>query len=387
MASQFDLQNFLPRHIRKMLHAKHQIIPSKHNGAFNVLTLDRNESAWGTVGTDADYSRYPDSQASILRDELSEYLKVAPQKIVLGNGSDELLDLLMRVFTVNGKDHILAFSPFEPRLKHFAALNGVQVEEMELNSSFQVSVFQVRKHTGDNTKILYMANPNPISGVCLRGLDMIDIIDDFKGIVIVDESNIGYTPENSLLEYIDTYPNLIVLQSFSNVWGMAGLRLGALFASPQIAEVLNKVRAPYNVNSVAQDIAVRALRISEQKDRIVKETIAERERLKEALLELRFVQEIYHSEANYLLVKVDKPEQLIGYLDDERIYVYNASQLNNCQNCVRITVGNDDQNQRLIKTLRDMASKTAPARVFFKKLGQTLQRASVFLGFFKKIIG
>jgi histidinol-phosphate aminotransferase len=386
MATQFDLHNFLPRHIRKLLHAK-TATSSKHSGAFNVLALDKNESAWGTVGTDSDYSKYPDSEATLLRKELSEYLKISSDKIMLGNGSDELIDLIMRVFTQNGKDHVLAFSPYAARVKHFAALNGLVVDEMHLNTAFQLSIFQVRNHINEHTKIMYISNPNPFSGICLRGMDMVDIIGDFNGIVIVDESCIGYQPENSLIEYIESYPNLVIVQSFSNVWGMAGLRLGVLFASPQIVEVLNKVRAPFNVNSMAQEIAVKALHIAEQKDRIVNETILERERLKDELLQLKFVQEVFNSDANYLLVRVDKPDHLIEYLDDERIYVYNATAYHNCSNCVRITVGSVEQNQRLLKTLREMSAKTAPARMFLKKLGQTLQRASVFLGFFKKIVG
>lgn len=387
MATQFDLHNFLPRHIRKMLHAKTTTPTAKQSGAFNVLALDKNESSWGTVGVDADYTRYPDSETTVLRKELSEYLKIDANKILAGNGSDELMDLLMRVFCNNGKDHILAFSPCNPKIKHFAAFNGLVVDELPLNHQFQLSIFQTKNHITEHTKMLFLSNPNHFSGISLRGLDMVDIIADFNGIVVVDESFIGYEPENSLLEYLDSYPNLIIVQSFSNVWGMAGLRLGVLFASPQIVELLNKVKAPYSVNSAAQEVAVKALHLPEFKDRIVTETIGERERLKDALLEFKFVQEVFNSDANFLLVRVEKPEQLLEYLDDERIYVCDASSQQNCHGCLRITVGNPDQNQRLLKSLQEMPSKTAPARMFFKKLGQTLQKASVFLGFFKKIVG
>jgi histidinol-phosphate aminotransferase len=387
MSARFDLQDFLPRHIRKMLHVKNKTEKQNRYGAFNVLDLDKNESAWGTVGTDSDYSRYPDSEATILKKELSEYLNVSGEKILFGNGSDELIDLVMRTFSQQGKDHILALAPFEKRISHFAALNGLILDEMVLNSEFQFSIFQAKHHYDKHTKILYLSNPNSISAVSLRSLDLIDVIEDFNGIVIVDESNIGYKNENSLLDYIDSYPNLIIIQSFSNVWGMAGLRLGALFASPQIIEILNTIKAPFNVNSVAQEIAAKALRIPEQKDRIVAATIAERENLSNRLLDFRFVQEVYNSDSNFILVKVDKPKQFISYLEDERIYVYDASELPGCNGCVRITIGNEAQNQRLIKTLKEMSSKTAPARVLIRKIGQTLQRASVFLGFFKKIIG
>ena len=387
MSTRFDLQEFLPRHIRKMMHAKNNSDSQKRNGAFNVLDLDKNESAWGTVGTDFDYSRYPDSDARVLKKELSEYLNISENKILFGNGSDELIDLIMRIFAQQGKDQVLAFAPFEKRISHFAALNGLALNEMPLNEGFQFSIFQAKQQFNEHTKILYMANPNPYSGVALRGLDMIDLIDDFNGIVIVDESNIGYNTKNSILPHLDSYPNVIIIQSFSNVWGMAGLRLGALFASPQIVEIINTVRAPFNVNAAAQEIAVKALRIPEQKDRIVKETISARERLIDTLQDFKFVKDVYNSESNYILLRVDKPKQLISYLEEERIFVYDASNLPSCEGCVRISVGNEEQNQRLIKTLKEMSARSAPARVLIRKISQSIQRASVFLGFFKKIVG
>jgi histidinol-phosphate aminotransferase len=387
MSARFDLQDFLPRHIRKMMLSKTKSELPKDKGIFNGLELDKNISSFGTIGSDANYTAYPDSEAKALRNELSEYLNIPANKICFGNGSDELIDLVMRIFTRQGKDHVLAFAPFENRINHFAALNGLVLDEVALNNEFQLSVFQAKHHIKEETKILYLSNPNPISGVALRGLDMIDMIDDFSGIVIVDETNIGYNPQNSLLEYLDSYPNLIIIQSFSNVWGMAGLRLGALFASPKIVEVINAVKAPFNVNAVAQEIATRALRISEQKDRVVAQAIEAREKLADQLLQFKFVQEIYKSEANYLLVKVDKPKQLLNYLEDERIYIYDASGLPACENTVRISIGNEEQNQRLIKILKEMSAKNSPARMIIKKIGQTLQRASVFLGFFKKIMG
>lgn len=387
MSARFDLQDFLPRHIRKMMLSKTKSEMPNQKGIFNGLELDKNISSFGTVGSDTNYTAYPDSDAKILRDELSDYLNVPANKISFGNGSDELIDLIMRIFGRQGKDHVLAFAPFENRINHFAALNGLVLDEVALNDDFQLSVFQAKHYIKEETKILYLSNPNPISGVALRGLDMIDMIDDFKGIVIVDESNIGYNSQNSLLEYLDSYPNLIIIQSFSNVWGMAGLRLGAIFASPQIIDVVNTVKAAFNVNAVAQEIATRALRIPEQRDRVVAQTIAAREKLTEELSKFKFVLEIYKSEANYLLVKVDKPKQLLNYLEDEHIYVYDASGLPACENALRIKVGNDEENQRLIKILKEMAAKTTPARMIIKKIGQTLQRASVFLGFFKKIMG
>ena len=387
MAREFDLPNILPRHIRKLLHNKNGVcdVPEFHTE--KELGLDKNESRWGTIGVDDNYSQFPDCKSAALVQELAEHHKVNSNNIIVGNGSDELFDLLIRVFGNPGKDHVLTFSPYEPRLKHIAGLNGITLEEMPLNSLFQMSIFQVRSHYNEHTKILFLSNPNPISGVSLRGIDMIDLIEDFEGLVVLDESYIDYSPENSLLEYLETYPNLVIVQSFDYAWGMAGLRLGIAFASPQIIEVLHKIKLPFSVNTVAQAVAVKGLRVPEQKERVTNEVKIERDYLKEALQKLSFVEEVHSSDANFLLVRVEKPEQLLEYLRDERIYVTDVSQLHNCQGSLRISIGLPEENQRLLKSLREMPSKTSPTRVFFKKLGKTLQKASMFLGFFKKIIG
>lgn len=387
MAKEFDLHNILPRHIRKLLNHKNGGCSSPEFHSGKELSLDKNESPWGTVGIDEDYHRFPDSKALALCQELADFHKINSSKIVLGNGTDELLDLLMRVFCTPSKDHVLSFSPYEPRLKHLAGLNSIVLEEVPLNSLFQMSIFQVRSHFNEHTKMLFLSNPNPISGVSLRGIDMIDLIEAFDGIVVIDESYIDYSSENSLLEYLDNYPNLIIIHSFDYAWGMAGLRLGAAFASPQITEILHKTKLPFTVNSVAQEIGIKALRVPEQKNRVAIEVAEERDYLKEALQQLRFVEEVHASDANFLLVRVEKPEQLMEYLKDERVHVCDVSHLHNCNGCLRISVGLPEDNQRLLKSLREMPSKTAPARVFLKKLGKTLQKASMFLGFFKKIIG
>ncbi len=387
MPREFDPYQLLPRHVRKLLNNKNGMtsLPEYHSG--KVTALDKNESPWGTVGIDADYHRFPDAQAQLLRQELAEYYKVAPPKIALGNGADELIDLLLRGFCTSGKDHILALSPHEPRLKQMSLLNGLVIEELALNAFFQMSIFQARNHFTEQTKILYMANPNPVSGVLLRGIDMVDLIEDFQGIVIIDETYIEYAENDSLLEYLDTYPNLVIIRSFDHAWGMAGLRLGLAFASEQIVEILNKIRPPFNINTVAQEVAVKALRVPEQKDRIVAEVVQERHKLKEALRQLKFVEEVYDSEANFLLIRVEKPEQVLQYLKEERLIACDVSHLHLCQGCLRLGIGLPEQNQQLLKSLRELPSKTAPARVFFRKLGQSLQKASMFLGFFKKIIG
>ena len=384
--NQFDIKHFLPKHIQKYLEATSHQSSNNSKSKFSVLELDRNESAWGTIGTDADYSKFPDASASMLKKELSEYYKIDQEKILFGNGTDELIDLLIRAFAEPLKDSVLSSTPCDDQLRHSAAINGIELNEIQLDSFFQLSFFETKAEFRDN-KILFLSNPNPISGVTLRGIDVIDIVEAFDGIVVVDESLIGYQPEKSLLEHLDNYPNLIILQSFSYEWGMAGLLLGTMFASKDIINVLNKLKSPYNVNAVAQETAIKALRVSELKQRVVQETIAEREKLRAELLKMDIVEEIYKSEANFLLVRFKRADRVFHFLDEEHVKVFKASDLDQCENCLRITVGNDEQNRKLLKNLKDISTNLSTLKIIISKVAKTLQKASMFLGFFKKIVG
>lgn len=384
--TQFNPHQILSTQVKKyLINANQQIaLPSKGH---NILALDKNESAWGTIGSENDYSLYPDNQASILREEMAGYLKLEQEKILFGNGNSELIDIIIRTFCNASKDRILSLNPGSERLRKYAALNDVHLDEVPLNESFQLSIFQIRSQISESTKILYLCNPNPVSGTLLRNYDLVDLFSDFNGIIVIDEAYIGFQEKNSFLEFLDTYPNLIILQSFSNLWGMAGLRLASLFASTEIIKILDTVRPSHNVNSVAQEVAVRAIRLSEQKGRVISQLNSEKEQLKNVLLNLRFVKDVFPSDANFLLVKVDKADQIVSYLEDEHIYVFNASKLPGCANCIRISVGNAEQNQRLIKVLKEISGNAAPVKVLLRKIGKTLQKASVFFGFFKKIVG
>lgn len=384
--SQFNPHNLVATHLKKFVQSANQpkALPAKGH---NILSLDKNESAWGTIGHDVDYSAYPDNAATILRNEFAEYLKISSEKILFGNGSSEIMDLFLRTFCNSSRDRILALSPFSEKLKKYAALNDIHLDEVSLNESFQMSIFQVKSTITEHTKIIFLSNPNPFSGVLLRSYDLVDLIADFNGLIVIDESYIGFQEKNSFLELLDSYPNLVILQSFSNLWGMAGLRLGTLFASSEIINILDNIRPTFNVNSVAQEVATRALRLSEQKQRVISQMNNEKDQLKNVLINLRFVKEVFPSDANFLLMKVDKADQIISYLADEHIYVFNASKLTGCSNCIRISIGNTEQNQRLIKVLKEISGNAAPVKVLLRKIGKTLQRASVFFGFFKKIVG
>lgn len=392
MNSSFDLQRVLPKHIKRLL-SHHQPVEKWANTGVSPLFLDKNESRFGTVGSDQNYHLYPDSHAVALKTELAEYKAVKEDEIFLGNGSDEVIDVLIRSFCTPGKDRVLFFTPTDSRLKRLASLSNIGVDEVALTNFFQLPTYQAGEFIREETKIVFVNNPNPISGICvdkynvLDLIGMLDILADFNGIVVIDESYIDYAQDESLLDCIHSYENLVIVQSFSRAWGLAGLRLGTAYAHPELIKVLEAVRPAYNVNIVAQEAALKALRVPDNKERVVANTIKERDRMVDVLTQLKFVESVRPSDANFLLVETEKAELVLEYLKKEHIVVYDASALSNCENCIRITVGRPEDNDTILQALALLPKKTSPTRVFLKKVSTSLRKASVFLGFFKKFLG
>lgn len=392
MNASFDLQRVLPKHIKRLV-ANHKPVEQWANNGTTPLYLDKNESRFGTIGSDEAYHLYPDSHAVTLKKELAEYQSITAEEIFLGNGSDEVIDVLFRSFCTPGKDRVLFFTPTECRLKRLAALNNITTDEVALTNFFQLPNYQAGEVIREETKIVFVNNPNPISGICvdkynvLDLIGMLDVLESFNGIVVIDESYIDYAQDESLLECIKNYENLVIVQSFSRAWGLAGLRLGTAYAHPELIKVLDAVRPTYNVNIVAQEAAIKALRVPDNKERVVANTIKERDRMVDALSQLKFVESVRPSDANFLLVETEKSELVLDYLKKEHIVVYDASKLSNCENCIRITVGQPKDNDTILQALALLPKKTSPTRVFLKKVSNSLRKASMFLGFFKKILG
>ncbi|MCP4439579.1 MAG: histidinol-phosphate aminotransferase family protein [Aureispira sp.] len=392
MNSSFDLQRALPKHIKRLINHHHPIEKWPNNGT-SPLYLDKNESRFGTIGSDEEYHLYPDSDATELKTQLAEHKSVDISEIFLGNGSDEVIDILIRSFCTPGKDRVLFFTPTDTRLKRLASLNNVVVDEVELTNFFQLPTYNAGEAVREETKIVFVNNPNPISGICIdkyNVLDLIgvlDLLDDFNGIIVIDESYIDYAEDESLLECIKSYENIIIVQSFSRAWGLAGVRLGTAYGHPELIKVLDIVRPSYNVNVVAQRAAIKALQVPDNKARVVSNTIKERDRMVDVLSQLKFVESVRPSDANFLLVETERSELVLEYLRKEHIVVYDASKLTNCQNCVRITVGKPQDNDEILQALSLLPKKTSPTRIFLKKVSTSLRKASVFLGFFKKFLG
>jgi histidinol-phosphate aminotransferase len=381
------LNEWLPRHIRKLVASKAALAkePILKEGFLNA---HRPTGLHGTVGTDKDHSQRPDSKATRLKEELTAHVHLNTQQICIGNGSTELIDLVIRTFCHPGKDRILGFQPSNARMAHFAQMHALELDLLELGHNFEMPIYEVRKSISESTKMLFIENPNHITGSCFANFDIVDLVTSFDGIVLIDESAIDYCPEKSLVSILKDCSNVIIIQSFSRAWGLAGLPIGMAYASPEIIQVLNLLKPPFSVNTMAQKMATKALYVADQKERIVTKTIEERDLVKATLEKLPAVLEVFESETNTLLVRVEDAEIMTEHLKkEELIHVLNVSNLPGLENCIRISIGKGLDNMRLVKAFKDMPSKTAGPRLFWKAVSGTLRQASSFLGVFKKILG
>lgn len=381
-----ELHQFLPRHIRKLLKATSELPMSTTKEG--VLNLESSVSLWGSVGNEEQYNLRPDSQALKLRELLAGYSQIPVEQICIGNGSTELIDLVMRTFCTPNQDNILCFSPSDSKVKHFAKMNALEIIELPITPELDLPIYDVRKAITENTKIIFIENPNHITGTCFANFDMVDLATDFDGIVVIDESAIDYTVANSLVSMVKTCSNVIVVQSFSRAWGLAGLPIGVAYAQAEIIKILQLLKPPFSVNIAAQRAATKALYVADQRDRVITRTIEQRAQLTAALEKFPVVKKIHPSQTNTLLVQVENAAELTAYfLEEEHIVVLNVSDMPGFENCIRINIGQPLDNVRLLNAFKDMPYKTSSVRLFWKAVSGTLRQASTYLGFFKKIFG
>lgn len=314
--------------------------------------LDANENPFGSV-ISGKYNRYPDPYQSVVKEKLAKIKKVRPGQIFLGNGSDEAIDLIIRATCEPKQDNILILPPTYGMYKVCADVQNVEVKQVPLTPDFQVDTKKVLETADANTKIIWICSPNNPSGNIIERASILHILDNFKtGLVVVDEAYIDFATEESFTQLLDTYPNLVVMQTFSKAWGLAALRLGMGFASEEIIKVLNKIKYPYNLNGVTQKLLYAALGKEEKKDKYVKQILKERERLHKKLADLSIVQHIYPSDSNQLLVKFTEANQIFHYLIEQKIITRLRSNVLLCDNCIRISVGTRKENDILLKALK-----------------------------------
>jgi len=308
--------------------------------------LDANENPYNTT-----FNRYPDPLQNKVKEKIAALKKVDPHRIFLGNGSDEPIDLVYRVFCEPATDNVVAIHPTYGMYEVAAGINNVTYRKVLMNDRFDFSADELLLATDKHTKLIFLCSPNNPTGNNLDRQQMINTIENFTGMVIVDEAYIDFSSQPSMLDELERYPNLMVLQTFSKAWGSAAVRLGMAFAAPEIISVLNKVKYPYNINQLTQDYALQMLENAGRVDEWVKTLLQERARLQNLLSEIPCVEKIYPTDANFLLVKVSDADAIYGHLVKMGVIVRNRHTVTLCGNCLRITVGTPSENDTLINTL------------------------------------
>ncbi|MFD1096015.1 histidinol-phosphate transaminase [Salegentibacter chungangensis] len=318
------------------------------NGS-EMVFLDANENPFQT-----DVNRYPDPQQRTLKAELANLKAVKPEKLLLGNGSDEVLDLLFRAFCEPKKDNIITLPPTYGMYKVLANINDIENREVLLNQDFEPDVDEILSTADKKTKLIFLCSPNNPTGNSFDADRVRKLLQDFKGIVVIDEAYIDFSEKESWLKKMEEYPNLVVTQTLSKAYGMAGIRLGACYASEEIIRILNRIKPPYNVNELTQ---LRALKRVLDKDNVnleVSDILNERDSLFKVLLEVKFVKKVYPSDANFILVKVDDANRRYEELLKEGIVIRNRTTQPLCENTLRFTVGTPEENKRLIASLKSI---------------------------------
>jgi histidinol-phosphate aminotransferase len=348
MPAVFDIQSLARPHLLKL--KPYSSARDEFTGEAQVF-LDANENAFGSVAEGA-YNRYPDPMQQAVKAELAALKGLRPEQIFLGNGSDEAIDLLYRCFCEPGRDHALLMPPTYGMYQVSADIHRTDVVQIPLTPDFQMDTEEVIAALRPGTKLVFICSPNNPSGNCLAERDIELVLRHAPGLVVVDEAYIDFAPERSLAPFLSRWPNLVILQTFSKAWGMAGLRLGMAFAHPDVIAMLNKIKPPYNVNLLTQQLALDALRHPERHAQMVAGLLEQRAQLRALLAELPRIQHIYPSDANFLLVRVDDANGLYQDLIRQGIIVRNRSSVLHCGNCLRITVGTPEENAALAAAIK-----------------------------------
>jgi histidinol-phosphate aminotransferase len=312
--------------------------------------LDANENSFGSPAGGI-YNRYPDPMQKNLKDRLSAIKGVPAGNIFLGNGSDEVIDLLYRIFCEPGKDNVIIVPPTYGMYEVSANINDVEVRKVPLTAEFQLNIEGISEAVDERTKLIFICSPNNPTGNSIDRDDIEFVLNNFEGLVVVDEAYVNYSRQKSFIAELTEYPNLVVMQTLSKAWGLAGVRIGMLFASDEIIAVMNKVKPPYNIGAPAQQLALEALDKIQDVNSWIRETVNERDNLVKELAKNISVKKIFPSDAKFLLVKDNDPKHLYNFLTEKGIIVRDRSGVALCEGCLRITVGKPEENAILLSQM------------------------------------
>jgi len=345
----FDLNRITRENIKSL--KPYSSARSEFSGTARIF-LDANENSFGSPLTKW-YNRYPDPLQWELKRKIGAIKNIGAENILLGNGSDECIDLLIRAFCDPLRDNIIICPPTYGMYEVYAHINDVPVKEVPLLQNFQLDLEGLENAIDENTKLVFFCSPNNPTGNSLDREDIEMVLNNFDGIVVIDEAYINFSRQRSFVSELKDYPNLVVMQTFSKAWGLAALRLGMNFASTDIIAILNKIKPPYNINQATQELAMKALDHLEDVNTMIKDTVKEREELVKNLIDLTVVQKVYPSDANFILAKMTDATAIYNSLKEKGIIVRNRSNVLLCEDCLRITVGTPKENEQLIDALKN----------------------------------
>ena len=315
--------------------------------------LDANENPFETG-----LNRYPDPQQEKLKAALAVSKKVNPGNILLGNGSDEVLDLILRAFCEPKQDNVITLPPTYGMYKVLADLNAVEDREVELQENFEPDVEQILQKSDSATKIIFLCSPNNPTGNSFSVEAIQELFRKFGGLIVIDEAYIDFSENEGFMGRLEEFPNLVITQTFSKAYGLAGIRLGICYASEEITEIVHKIKPPYNVNELSQQKAMERLRNQQEVQLEIEKILVQRKFLEKKLSEIEFVKKIYPSEANFILAKMDNADLRYNQLIERGIVVRNRSKQALCENCIRFTVGTLAENIRLVKALKEISRQS-----------------------------
>jgi len=345
----FDINNIIRQNIKTL--KPYSSARDEFQGEASVY-LDANENSFGSP-LEQSYNRYPDPLQFEVKKRLSEIKGVPPKHIFLGNGSDEAIDILFRSFCNPGVDNVILVPPTYGMYEVSANINDIAIKRVPLTEDFQLNLEGIAEAIDDKTKLIFICSPNNPTGNSINREDVETVLANFNGIVVIDEAYINFSRQKTFIQELTEYANLVILQTLSKAWGLAGLRIGMAFASEEIIEVMNKVKPPYNINEASQQLALKALQNIDLVNLWIRETLAERDKLVLELKDFDFVLDIYPSDANFILVKTTDPKGIYNYLVSKGIIVRDRSKVELCEGCLRITIGTPEENKTLILTLKE----------------------------------
>ena len=321
----------------------------EYNGVEASIFLDANENPFNKPN-----NRYPDPMQKLLKEKIAGLKKVAVEKIFLGNGSDEAIDLVFRAFCRPGIDNVIAIQPTYGMYQVCAEVNDVEYRPVLLDDTFQFQADKLLAEVDEQTKVIFLCSPNNPTGNNLCRTEIVQLLTTFDGLVVVDEAYIDFSTDVGFLSVLEQYPNLIILQTFSKAWGCAAIRLGMAFSSPEIIRIFNKIKYPYNVNRLTQEAALKLLEDPFQLKEWVNVLLSERTRMQHAFHLLPNCIKVYPTDANFFLARMTDAPYIYNELVRRGIIVRNRSHIQLCDNCLRITIGTPEENDALLAALKTL---------------------------------